>query len=239
MSKPILEIQKVTKKFGGLQALQDVDVRVEYNEKVGLIGPNGAGKTTLLNIISGILKCDKGKVIFDGRDITGLDPHKRVRLGIARTFQVPRPLMSMTVLENVTVPLLFTQRSSIHNYNEIALNILQMVGLESHAHLLPSQLTQIELRRLELARALAVRPKLLLLDEVGSGLTIGEIDELVTFLKKLSEKGLTIIMVEHVMRAIFSFCERVVVLNFGTKIADGKPREISSDEKVVKVYLGE
>jgi len=242
MTKPILEIQNLTKKFGGLRALADVSLSVDYNERLGLIGPNGSGKTTLINIITGVLDCDEGRIIFDGRDITKLvnrkHAHRIARLGISRTFQIPRPFKSMTVLDNVTVPLLFSKRYAMQNCEETALNILRMVNLEPHAHSFPSKLTQIELRKLELARALAVKPRLLLLDEVGAGLTMDEISELLTLLKKLNEEGLTIIMVEHVMKAVFSFCERVVVLCNGAEIACGKPGEISSNEEVVRSYLG-
>jgi len=237
--KPILEIHNIAKNFGGLQALKGINLNVDKTERLGLIGPNGSGKTTLINVISGVLRCDKGKVIFEGTDITHLSPHKITRLGVARTFQIPKPFTSMRVLENVTIPLLFVHGSSVHNYEDIALSLLKLVGIESKAYFPTSQLTQIELRKLELARALATKPKLLLLDEVGAGLTAAEIDELITFLKKLNNEGLTIIMVEHVMRAIFQFCERVVVLNFGEVISDGTPKEISSDPKVVSIYLGQ
>jgi branched-chain amino acid transport system ATP-binding protein len=238
-AQKILEVQNVSVDFGGVKALKNVEISVNRYERVGLIGPNGSGKTTLFNVISGLV-AHRGKIFFEGKDITKLNPSERARLGIARTFQIPRPFTTMSILENVTIPLLFVHKYSIAEAKKIAFDILQLTGLESYAHAFPAQLTQIQLRKLELSRALALRPKLLLLDEVGSGLTPDEVDELVDLLKQISkERGLTVIMVEHIMRAVFSFCERVIVLNCGEKIAEGTPKEIASHEEVVRIYLGQ
>ncbi len=238
----ILEINKVSKNFGGLQALRNVDAKINRGERFGLIGPNGSGKTTLLNVITGALPCDGGKIIFDGKDITRLPGYKRTRLGITRTFQIPKPFTSMTVLDNVVIPLMYAspKETPIHDVHETALETLRLVDLDKKANLKPGELTQIEMRKLELARALAIKPKLLLLDEVCAGLTSAEIDDVLSILRRLNEEeGITIIMIEHIMRAVMTFCERIMVLNSGIKIAEGTPEEITNNAEVVKAYLGE
>lgn len=221
--------------------MENVEIVVKENERLGLIGPNGSGKTTLLNIISGTLQQDSGEIIFNGEKISNMPAYKRAEKGIARTFQVPRPFPNLTVLNNVLVPLTFVSKRWGNRTDAIdkAEEILRSVGLGSKLGVYPKELTQVEMRKLELARALALNPRLLLLDEVMAGLTSGEILEVLDLLKKLNERGITIIMVEHIMSAVMNFCERIVVLNNGSKIAEGEPSEIRRSEAVVKAYFGE
>jgi len=240
MKTPLLEAKSVSK-FFGFPALLNVDIQVNRGERFGLIGPNGSGKTTFINVITGVLRVDGGGVLFDEKDITTLQCYRRARLGIARTFQIPKPFISMSILDNLTIPL----RYALHTINakssieDEAMKILRLIGIESKAHVKPQDLTQIEMRKLELARALALRPKLLLLDEVMAGLSHSEIDDLLVILKDLNEQGITILMIEHIMRAVMSFCERIAVLNAGVKIAEGNPEEILNNKEVEKAYLGE
>ena len=240
MKTPLLEAKSVSKYFG-FPALLNVDIQVNHGERFGLIGPNGSGKTTFINVITGVLPNDGGGLIFDGRDITTLQCYRRARLGIARTFQIPKPFISLTLLDNLTIPLRYAAHGKDANSNleDKALKILQLIGIESKAHATPEDLTQIEMRKLELARALALRPKLLLLDEVMAGLSSSEVDDILVILKDLNEQGITILMIEHIMRAVMSFCERIAVLNAGVKIAEGNPEEILNNKEVEKAYLGE
>lgn len=241
MPTPLLEAQKISKHFGGFQALREVSLHIRTGERFGLIGPNGSGKSTLIGIISGAQACNGGKVRFDGRDITTWPAYKRARLGIARSFQIPKPFRSMTVLDNVGIPLEYAShdKSSPSGVADEARYILHRVGLASKIDVKPAELTQIDMRKLELARALAVKPKLLLLDEVMAGLSSGEVDEILALLYELNNQGISIMMVEHIMRAVMRFSERVVVLNAGEKIAEGTPEEIVKIEEVERVYLGE
>jgi len=233
--------QGLTLHFGGVNALDDVSVSVSQGELVGLIGPNGAGKTTLLNAISGLHRPQSGTIEFDGRAITGLPPYKIAKLGIARTFQVVRPFATLTVRENVAVGAMFSGERTLGHADALARadKALEQVRLSAKAENLPSHLTLSERKRLELARAMAMRPKLLLLDEVAAGLNQTEIGSMIELVRSLNQAGQTIIMVEHVMKAILSLCQRIVVLQFGKKIADGAPQAIVSDPHVVKAYLGE
>jgi branched-chain amino acid transport system ATP-binding protein len=237
----MLEVQAVTKNFGGIRALSDVTIHVEKGERIGLIGPNGSGKTTLLNIIGGAQRPDHGRITFEGRDVTRMPAHGRARMGIGRTFQVPRPLPSMSVVDNVIIPLVFTRRMSDRGRDayDAALALLDNVGLSARARANPKELTQLELRKLGLARALAGNPKLVLLDETLAGLTSGEADEVLLLLRSLNDRGIAIIMVEHIMRAVMSFSQKIMVLDFGVKIAEGIPSEITSSPEVVKAYIGE
>ncbi len=239
MKAPLLETQKVWKYFG-FPALLNVNIQVNSGERFGLIGPNGSGKTTFINVITGILRADGGKVIFSKKEITTLPAYKRARLGIARTFQIPKPFISMTLLDNLTIPLRYAPHAEDFNghLKDEALRLLRLIGLESRANQRPSELTGIEMRKLELARALALRPKLLLLDEVMAGLSSSEVDELLVILTGLNEQNITILMIEHIMRAVMTFCERIVVLNAGEKIAEGTPDEILHNEEVERTYLG-
>lgn len=235
------DVHQVSKAFGGFQALNDVSLQVGAGERFGLIGPNGSGKSTLINIIAGSLRGDMGIITFNGREISGLPAYQRARLGIARSFQIPQPFVSMTVLDNVCIPLAFGTQApaSQAEEREEARRLLDLVGLTRRAAIKPGGLTQIELRQLELARALAVNPKLLLLDEVLAGLASVEIDDILALLQELNQRGIAIIMIEHIMRAVMGFSERVAVLDAGAKIAEGTPDEVIRMPEVERAYLGE
>ena len=239
MPDALLEVQGLTKRFGGFMALNGVSIAVKPGERFGLIGPNGSGKTTLINCVSGALPVDGGRILFDGREITGLPAHRRTRLGLVRSFQIPKPFGSMTVLENLDIPLEYAAHERSDAADADAMEILRAIGLESKAHLRPAGLTQIEMRKLELARAMAARPKLLISDEAMAGLSHAEVDDILAILFGLSERGITIIMIEHIMRAVMRFSERIVVLDAGEVIAEGPPDEIVRNPAVEKAYLGE
>jgi branched-chain amino acid transport system ATP-binding protein len=234
-----LEVKGLTKRFGGFMALNGVTIHVKPGERFGLIGPNGSGKTTLINCVSGALPVDGGRIFFDGREITGLPAHRRTRLGLVRSFQIPKPFGSMTVLENLEIPLEYAAHERADAADADAMEILRAIGLESKAHLRPAGLTQIEMRKLELARAMAARPKLLISDEAMAGLSHAEVDDILAILFGLNERGITIIMIEHIMRAVMRFSERIVVLDAGERIAEGTPDEVVRDPAVEKAYLGE
>lgn len=240
MQAPLLETQRLSKYFG-FPAVLNVSIQVNPGERFGLIGPNGSGKTTFINVIMGTLPADGGKVFFSEKEITTLPAYKRARLGMARTFQIPKPFTSMTLLDNLTIPLRYAPNAEQldSNIEDEAMHLLGLIGIKSKAKQRPSELTQIEMRKLELARALALRPKLLLIDEVMAGLSSGEIDELLVILRGFSEQGITIIMIEHIMRAVMTFCERIAVLNAAEKIAEGTPDEVLHNEEVERAYLGE
>jgi branched-chain amino acid transport system ATP-binding protein len=216
-----------------------LDVRV--GERFGLIGPNGSGKTTLINCISGMLRNEAGRIFFRGDDITALPAHRRTRQGIARTFQIPRPFGSMTVVENLRLTLEYAAagRAAAGDDTAEAMEILRGVGLEAKARITSARLTQIEMRKLELARAMAARPALLISDEAMAGLSSSEVDDLLTILFRLNEAGTTVIMIEHIMRAVMRFSERIAVLDAGEKIAEGPPAAIIGDKAVERAYLGE
>lgn len=239
--RALLEGSDVTKRFGGLVALNKVSFYVGEGEVVGLIGPNGAGKTTLFNVVSGALKPDAGKIVFNGKDITGLAPYKVCRLGIARTFQVPKPFPNMTVYENLLASASFgCAKEGGPGLGQELRQILSRLGLDKKGHVLASNLTIFEQRMLELARALAMKPRLLLLDEVLAGLNLTEVAQVLKVIEALNvDEGITIFMIEHNMRAIMEISDRIIVLHQGVKIAEGEPREIARDPEVVKVYLGE
>lgn len=234
----LLEISRVTKRFGGLTALNNVSLTVDEGEILGLIGPNGSGKTTLLNVISGFYRPDAGTIKFEGANITGIRPSSTCKKGIARTFQIVKPFLEMSVLENVTVGSLL-RLNDVKEARLKATNILHHVGLAPLMAELADSLTLADMRRLELARALATNPKLLLLDEVMAGLTPREVDDMIALVKKIHESGITLIIIEHVMKVIMSLCNRIIVLNQGEKIAEGQPREIANDPRVISIYLGE
>jgi branched-chain amino acid transport system ATP-binding protein len=239
MAAALLEVQGLTKRFGGFTALNGVTVHVSAGERFGLIGPNGSGKTTLINCVSGSLVPDGGRIVFDGRDVTSLPAHRRARLGIARSFQIPKPFGSMTVLENLEIPLEYAAHEGERASALDAAEILETIGLGAKARLRPAGLTQIEMRKLELARAIAARPKLLISDEAMAGLSSTEVDDILAILFRLNESGITIIMIEHIMRAVMRFSQRIVVLDAGELIAEGPPEAIVRNPAVEKAYLGE
>lgn len=241
MSSEILKVENLTKRFGGFVALQSVSFRLNENERLGLIGPNGSGKTTLINCIAGALTNDEGKVVFRGREITKLRPHRRANLGIARSFQIPRPFKSMSVLENLLIPLEYAawDRVDRRHLEDEAMVILDLVGFKGREAENSASLTQVDMRKLELARALAAKPALLVSDEAMAGLSNSEVDEILEILFKLNERGVAVIMIEHIMRAVTRYCERIVVLDAGTKIADGTPEEVMKNPAVERAYLGE
>jgi branched-chain amino acid transport system ATP-binding protein len=237
----LLEGYRISKQFGGVQALRDVDFSLEQGEIVGLIGPNGAGKTTLFNVIAGAFKPTSGQVLFHGEDITGHTANRTCREGIARTFQVTRPFMEMTCLENVGVAVINSPRQEAHRQWEApARKALDHVGLLSSASTLASGLNLIDKKRLEMARALATKPHVLLLDEVLAGLNSHEIVQAVELIQKLRETaGLTIFWIEHVMGAIMAAADRVIVLDQGENLMEGPPARVVSDPRVIKAYLGD
>jgi branched-chain amino acid transport system ATP-binding protein len=234
----LLEVKELSKHFGGVVALDGVNIKVDKGELVGIIGPNGAGKTTLYNCVTGFYPPTSGKVFFDGKDVTGLPSHKLCRMGMARTFQIPRPFMSMTLLENVMVGALGAGMS-LREAKEKAKEIVSFLKLEEQANKPISKLNFNYRRRCELARALATNPKLLMLDETFAGLNPSEIDEMVKLVRKIHESGVTIMLTEHVMRVVMSLAERIVVLHQGRVIAEGSPREVVNDSRVVEAYLGQ
>jgi branched-chain amino acid transport system ATP-binding protein len=241
----LLEAKGIGKRFGGFVALQSIDLAVMPGERLGLIGPNGSGKSTLVNCLSGILRHDGGTVVFDGRAIDRMPAFQRTRLGIARSFQLPKPFRTMSLLDNLRVPLLYTvnARAGAHlsdgEVEERALALLAEVGLADKARRLPRDLTQVEMRKLELARAVASQPRLLFADEAMAGLSASEIEEILAVLFRLNEAGITIVLIEHIMRAVMSFSTRLAVLVAGQKIADGLPQEAIRNPEVERAYLGE
>ncbi len=235
---PILKIQNVTRRFGGLVANSNITFDVRRGEILGLIGPNGAGKSTLFNLVAGVFPPSEGAIIFDGKDIGSLPAAARCRLGIARTFQVPRSFDSMTVIENVIVGS-FVRHARPQAARRTATDVLDFVGLRERMNVLAVNLTPAEKRRLEVARALATEPKLLLLDEVLTGLTPSEARQGVELVKRIRERGITIVMVEHVMEVVMPLVDRAVVLDLGKVLAEGKPSDVVRDPRVITAYLGE
>ena len=239
----MLEIRILNKMFGGFTALSDVNLSVEPGERLGLIGPNGSGKTTLINCISGSIRDYEGEVQFNGQGLNGLAAHQRTRVGICRSFQIPKPFASMTIKENLLVPLEYAvQKGDLGGTSiyEEADNIIDTIGLAEKADQLTSGLTQIEMRKVELARAMAAKPKLLICDEAMAGLSSSEVDDILKILIALNEATkITIIMIEHIMRAVMSFSERVVCLDAGKVIANATPDEVIKIPAVEKAYLGE
>ena len=242
MAENILAITNLSKHFGGFVALEGVDFHVATGERVGLLGPNGSGKSTLVNCITGTLRNDTGQIAFLGERIEGLVTHQRIRRGVSRTFQIPRPFRSMSVIENVEIALLYAGHAATagrRDHNDEALQVLDQVGLRNRADMAAGQLTQVDLRKLELARALAARPKLLIADEAMAGLSTTEVDEILKLLFALNERGISIVMIEHIMYAVMKFSQRIAVLVAGKKIADGDPQAVVKNPDVEKAYLGE
>lgn len=237
----LLEVNNLTKSFGGLVAVNNLQLIVDKGDVVGLIGPNGSGKTTSFNLISGHLKPDEGRILFNGTDITGLKTHKICRCGIARTFQLTKPFGGLTAIQNVMVGRLYGGKSpeSLKKARQSCGRLLEFVGLGGKETMAAHSFGTVDRKRLEIARALATEPELLLLDEMMSGLTHAEMEQALKLVKAISDSGVTLIVVEHVMKAIMNISSKLVVLNYGEKIAEGNPQEVVSDQKVVDAYLGE
>jgi branched-chain amino acid transport system ATP-binding protein len=234
----VLTLESVTKRFGGLTAVRDVTMEVRAGELLGIIGPNGAGKTTLFNVISGYYRPEQGRVVFDGRDVTGWPPHAICRLGLTRTFQIVKPFGNLSVLDNVMIGAL-TRLTAVRQARVDAERVLDTCGLTPHADARAKALPIGLRKRLEVARALATRPRLLLLDEVMSGLNPTELAGMIELIRRLSEDGLTLVVIEHIMAAMMRLAQRIVVLHHGERIAEGTPAQIASDRRVVDAYLGE
>ncbi len=233
----LLEVKNLSKRFGGLQAISEFSFHAEHGKILGLIGPNGAGKTTLFNLITGVYRADSGDVVFDGRPISGFKPHQICRLGLCRTFQVAQPFSNMTVLKNVMTGA-YCRTADPAAAHEKAMGCLQRVGLAGQAHVTARELTTIDQRRLEFARALATEPKLILLDESMAGLNQAECEITIGLIKTINEQGVTIVVVEHNMKAILSLSHYMAVIAQGSKITEGLPHEVVNDSRVVEAYLG-
>ena len=240
MSGALIAVEEATRRFGGFVALDRVSLSVAPGERLGLIGPNGSGKTTLIDCIAGAQFADSGRVLFDSRDVTRLPAHRRARLGIARSFQIPRPFAGMTVLENVSVPLEYA--AGLRGRGRVeraAREVLGLVGLAGRADDGAGALTQVDMRKLELARALAARPRALIVDEAMAGLAHAEVDDILDILRRFNDDGIAVVMIEHIMRAVMGFSERVAVLDAGRLIAEGPPEATMRHPDVERAYLGE
>lgn len=237
----ILEVKSLSKAFGGLVAINDLDLAVIEGEIVGLIGPNGSGKTTLFNLIGGVLTPDRGKIKFNDRDITGLKPHTVCQSGIARTFQLTKPFAQMTALQNVMIGRMYGSEPvrSMRQAEKECEEILEFIGLGGRSLSVAATFGLVDRKRLEIARALATKPKLLLLDETMAGLNPTEMEDALQLVKAIGDSGITLIVVEHVIKAILDVSSRVIALNYGEKIAEGTPQEVVHNKKVVEAYLGE
>jgi branched-chain amino acid transport system ATP-binding protein len=241
MSPPLLSVGGLSKRFGGFTALEGINLEIPRGERFGLIGPNGSGKTTLINCIAGTLRADRGSVKFKGEEIGQLPAYARTRRGIARSFQIPRPFRSMTVRENLLVAIDFATAGhglSVRATEEQAQSILDTIGLTAKAGTLSGSLSQVELRKLELARAMAARPELLISDEAMAGLAGSEVEEILQLLTRLNRDGVTIVMIEHIMQAVMRFSERVMCLDAGRIVCTGTPKEVMGNRQVQEAYLG-
>ena len=234
----LLALHSVAKSYGALKVIDAISLSVTEGETLGILGPNGAGKTTLFNLISGDTRCDGGSVHYEGRDISALKPHQRCRLGLGRSYQVPQPFSNMTVFENLVTAACFGGGQHEHEAWETAHGVLRQTGLMAHANKPAGGLPLLDRKRLELARAIATRPKLLLLDEIAGGLTEHEVAQLVDELKRIKAVGVTMIWIEHVVHALLALADRLFVINFGCKLAEGEPRAVMADAEVRRVYMG-
>lgn len=235
---PLLALHAVSKSYGALRVTDQITLSVNRGETLGILGPNGAGKTTLFNLISGDARVDTGRVVYDGRDITALPPHLRCQLGIGRSYQVPQPFGHMSVFENLVTAASFGGGQPEHQAWDTAVQVLEQTGLMPHANKPAGSLTLLNRKRLELARALATGPELLLLDEIAGGLTEHEAHELVDELKRIKAQGVTMIWIEHVVHALLSVADRLYVINFGKELAQGVPQDVMNDPEVQRVYMG-
>ena len=238
MPEPLLRLEAVSRRFGGLQALSEVSFEVGRGEVLGLIGPNGAGKTTLVNVICGVHRASAGRVWFEGRDITALKPFRTARSGLARTFQIVQPFPELTVIDNVAAAASFSRGLGVGEARRAAQEQLEFVGLAELAQRPAASLTLAMRKRLELAKALAMQPRLLFLDEVNAGLNSAEVEQAMALIRRIAGSGVTIVLIEHLMKVVMSVCSRIVVLQQGTLIAEGSPAEIVADARVVEAYLG-
>jgi branched-chain amino acid transport system ATP-binding protein len=234
----LLELRGVSKSIGGLLILNKLSFKLEQGEALGVLGPNGAGKTTMLNLISGDLPPSSGQIFFNGQDITAIPAHKRCQSGIGRTYQIPRPFTGMTVYENVLVGAIHSRRRSERESQALCREILELTGLYNRRDTVAGTLRLLERKRLELARALATQPKLILLDEIGGGLTEYEVHELLAVIRDIRARGLTLIWIEHIVHALASGVDRILAINFGTKLAEGQPQEILASKAFQEIYIG-
>ena len=233
-----LETQGLRKSFGGVLVIDDLSISVDHGEALGIVGPNGAGKTTWFNLITGAVHADGGKVIFEGKDISHLARHERCRAGLGRTFQIPKPFVGMTVFENVLVGATHGRSVAERASYEHCVEILEMTGLHDKVNVLAGSLTLLDRKRLELARALATDPSLLLLDEIAGGLTEAEVQDLIEEIKKLRATGITIVWIEHIVHALLAVVDRITVIQFGRKLCTGDPREVMNSQEVQACYMG-
>jgi branched-chain amino acid transport system ATP-binding protein len=234
----LLELEHVSKSFGSVRVIDDISIRVHEGEALGVVGPNGAGKTTMMGLIGGSIPLDVGRLVFDGADISRMPAHRRCRVGIARTHQIPQPFEGLTVFENVLVGVRFGRMGAAADPNEAAMEILEHARLSDRPNVLASSLTLLQRKRLELARALATQPRLLLLDEIAGGLIEAEVDELIETIRDLRSSGTTIVWIEHVVHALLSVVDRLLAIDFGRVLTDGVPADVIASHEVQAVYMG-